>query len=266
MLRIEPIPCLRDNYAYAIVDEAKAQVAIVDPSELGPIEAYLECRGLELVLMLATHHHADHVGGAAGLGARFGLDVVAHTVDAARLRSLGLRTTARADGDRLACFSAEVEVLHVPGHTLGAACFVLRESGVLPRLFTGDTLFLGGAGRVFEGNPAMLRASLERIAAIAPEALVYCGHEYTAANLQFSVRVEPDNTRARDALAKARGEATTVPGRLSVERESNPFLRAAGGHRFVVDGVGLGGSADAIFTALRAAKDVFKPEALPAKG
>jgi hydroxyacylglutathione hydrolase len=258
MLEIASLPCLRDNYAYALVDRAASEAVIVDPSEAGPIAAYVAREGLCVRHVLATHHHADHVGGATELCERFHVPLLAHDVDAARLRNQGIAAEGAGEGDLFTFGGAEFALLHVPGHTLGAACFVVRERASLPRLFTGDTLFLGGCGRVFEGEPAMLRASLERIAAAAPEALVYCGHEYTAANLAFACAVEPDNALAREALARARAASCTMPGRLTVERATNPFLRTGVEARFHLAGVALTGASDDVFSALRTAKNTFR--------
>ena len=258
MLEIVTVPCLRDNYAYLLVDAARGEAIVVDPSEAAPIASALADRGLRAVRVLATHHHADHVGGAPELCARFDLALELHAVDAARLGGLGVRLVGHEEGALEPFEGAAIRLAHVPGHTLGAACFVLLEQGALPRLFTGDTLFLAGCGRAVEGAPAMLRASLARIAAIAPEALVYCGHEYTAANLAFACSVEPRNDAAREALARAREGGCSVPGRLTIERAVNPFLRADGARAFVIDGQTVEGDADAVFTALRAAKNAFR--------
>jgi hydroxyacylglutathione hydrolase len=258
MLEIATIPCLRDNYAYLLVDRGRAEAIVVDPSEAGPVAAELELRGLRLVRALATHHHMDHVGGAPELCARFGVPLELHAVDAAQLGALGVRVVGHEAGPLEPFGGAAMDLAHVPGHTLGAACFAVREAGALPRLFTGDTLFLAGCGRVFEGDPPMLRASLGRIAELAPEALLYCGHEYTASNLAFACVAEPANALAHEALTRAREAACTMPGRLSVERAVNPFLRTRGEGSFVLEGRKVEGDADAVFTALRAAKNVFR--------
>jgi hydroxyacylglutathione hydrolase len=252
------VPCLRDNYAYLVVDRPRGEAIVVDPSEAAPVAAALEAEGLRLVGALATHHHADHVGGAPELCSRYGVSLDLHATDAARLGGIGVPVVGHAEGPLAPLQAASLDLVHVPGHTLGAACFVLRENGALPRLFTGDTLFLAGCGRVFEGDPPMLRASLARIAAIAPEALLYCGHEYTAANLQFACAVEPSNALAPEALRRAVEANCTMPGRLSIERALNPFLRAQGEGAFVLDGRDLSGDADAVFTALRVAKNTFR--------
>lgn len=258
MLEVVVIPCLADNYAYAIVDLEKREAWVVDPSEAAPIERFLAREGLALRRLVATHHHRDHVDGAGELMARHGVRLLAHDVDAKRLHEAGLDAEPCAEGFLEWFASGALDLVHVPGHTLGAACIVLREEGALPRLFTGDTLFLGGCGRVFEGTAPMLRASLERIADLAPEALVYCGHEYTAANLAFANAVEPSNVLARESLVRARESLCTMPGRLTLERATNPFLRTARDATFELAGRSVEGSADAVFAALRLAKNDFR--------
>ena len=259
-VRVQVIPCLRDNYAYMLVDEATREAVIIDPSEAAPIEEAIEAAGVRLTHLWATHHHLDHVGGAPELAATYGVSLLAHEVDAVQLRHLVPRLDVARARDRWCFHGAEVELLHVPGHTLGAATFVCRQDGAVPWLFTGDTLFLGGCGRVFEGTAAMLRASLEAIASVAPEALVYCGHEYTAANLQFARTVEPANVVIAEALERARTSSCTMPGRLTTERLVNPFLRPGeAAERLYVEALGVAlRNDDDVFAALRLAKNTFR--------
>ena len=252
------IPCLRDNYAYALLDRATKEAVVIDPSEAEPVSAFLATEGFRVRHLLATHHHPDHVGGAVALAAAHQTNLVAHDVDAERLRVAGVPVRGAGEGSLFAFGGATFDLVHVPGHTLGAACFVVREAGALPRLFTGDTLFLGGCGRIFEGTPSMMRASLERIATLADEALVFCGHEYTATNLAFACEVEPSNPSVRAALDRARVVSCTVPGRITVERSTNPFLRTAHGARFALP-VGLAATTpDELFASLRSAKNSFR--------
>ena len=260
-VRVEIVPCLRDNYAYVLIDEATREAVVIDPSEAVPIERAIEAAGVRLTHLWATHHHHDHVGGAEALARCHDVRLLVHEVDAAHVRALGPRIDVAKDTDRWSFHGATIELLHVPGHTLGAAAFAVTQPEALPWIFTGDTLFLGGCGRVFEGTAAMLRASVERIAGFAPESLVYCGHEYTEANLQFARVVEPENEAVVEALARAKAATCTVPGRMTIERVVNPFLRAqepsarrfAEGH--ACDAID---SADAVFATLRSAKNNFR--------
>ncbi len=219
-----PIACLADNYAYLVMSPGARVGVIVDPSESAPVEAALRGHDVELVAILATHHHHDHVGGNLGLrAARPGLSVYAHESDQPLGRVPG-QTHGVADGESFTIAGLTVRALHVPGHTLGALAYVVGDA-----VFTGDTLFLAGCGRLFEGTPDMMSASLARIAALAPSTRVYPGHEYTLDNLRFGAHVEPENRAiaARYAtVAEHRARALpTVPGHLAEELATNPFLR-----------------------------------------
>jgi hydroxyacylglutathione hydrolase len=225
-MHVEVIRCLSDNYAYLLVEPEGC--AVVDACEAAPIAAALERLDAPLLAIFSTHHHFDHVGGNDALCERFpGVRVYGHHSDAARLPRLNhpLR-----DGDRFTFGSLSVRAHHVPGHTLGALAYEVRGAGA-PWLFTGDTLFLGGCGRLFEGTPAQMFASLGRLAALGDDLLVACGHEYTAANLRFARHLSPEDAalaaRLSDVEAlRARGEPS-VPASMAVERATNPFLTAA---------------------------------------
>ena len=247
MLDVTLVPCLSDNYAYVLRDPATGECAVVDPSEAGPVLAALAALGARPTMVLNTHHHLDHVGGNEALAAAFpGLRVVAHASDQGRVPA---QTDAVSDGDRVALGGTALRVLHVPGHTLGAVTYASDDAA-----FTGDTLFLGGCGRLFEGDPATMYASLRRIAeTLDPATRVFCGHEYTANNLRFVAALEPDNADVREALADAErrraADRPTVPRALGDERRLNPFLRCD--DPAVGAALGVGGGPVAVFTALR---------------
>lgn len=217
MIEVEAIPTLRDNYVWALHDGNHA--VLVDPGESAPIVTWLSSRGLHLAAILVTHHHADHVGGIAGLLARHDAPVFGPTRGTAPSRSV-------ADGDilELPGLDASVTVISTPGHTLDHVCYVGEG-----RLFCGDTLFSCGCGRLFEGSPAQMHTSLERLAALPGDTRVYCAHEYTLANIAFALEVEPDNAalreRRREALALRKAGLPTLPVSLARERDCNPFLR-----------------------------------------
>jgi hydroxyacylglutathione hydrolase len=219
---VAPIACLADNYAYAVFSEGNASAVVVDPSEAAPIVAWLQTHGLRLEGLLLTHHHWDHVGGVPELRERFGpLRIVAHATDAARIKGV---TEHVADGQHFEIASLAFEVLHVPGHTLGAVAYRWNNA-----LFTGDTLFGAGCGRLFEGTAPQLYASLSKLAALPPETEVYCGHEYTARNLAFASMLEPNNAHIQARLERvqtlrAAGQPS-VPSTLAEELATNPFLR-----------------------------------------
>ena len=202
------------------------RAAIVDPGDAAPVIAYLEREGVTPCAILATHHHGDHVGGNSALLARWNVPVFGPARE-----SIPGCTKAVAGGDRIVVPGIDVtfDVIDVPGHTAGHIAY-FGEFGGGRVLFCGDTLFTGGCGRLFEGTPAQMWSSLSALAALPADTRVYCGHEYTVANLRFALAVESDSAalKARDALAQAarrRGEPT-VPSTMGEERATNPFLRA----------------------------------------
>ena len=228
-MRIVPIPCLRDNYAYLVVCEATGRAAVVDPSEAAPVREAVRHQGVTLAAIWNTHHHADHVGGNQGLlDDQPDLEVVAHHSDEGRIPGL---TRPVREGDRVQLDEIEAVVLHNPGHTRGAVSYhISAGDGAAGALFTGDTLFGAGCGRLFEGTPADMFASLTKLTQVAPETRVYCGHEYTEQNLRFAAEAEPDNQavaarRAQVAALRADG-APSVPFTVADERATNPFVRA----------------------------------------
>lgn len=247
-MRVVSVPCLKDNFAYLVIDD-DGRCAVVDPGEAAPVEAALARENATLAAVWATHHHMDHVGGVPELVARHpGLEVVIGAVDADKAPNV---TRTVDDGDEVTLGSLRARCIHNPGHTLGAVSYVVGNA-----VFTGDTLFGGGCGRVFEGTPAMMHASLMRLAALPPEMEVYFGHEYTASNLRFAAAVEPANA---DVAARAASIATpSTPSTIEVERATNPFLRAD--DPAVIEAAkarGAEGDPVSVFAAVRAWKNSF---------
>ena len=223
MTAIIPIPAFADNYIWLLREAGKA--AVVDPGDAAPVIAYLERERLELSCILNTHHHGDHVGGNRALLARWPVPVFGP----AREVIPGVtRTLVEGDAFTLPDIGVALSVLDVPGHTAGhIACFGRLEAN--PVVFCGDTLFTAGCGRLFEGTPSQMVDSLAKLAALPADTAVFCGHEYTMANLRFAEAVEPGNVplrqrRARDQAKRDRGEPT-VPSTMAEERSTNPFLR-----------------------------------------
>lgn len=220
----EPVPILSDNYAWMLRDAASGAVAIVDPADPGPIIAAIERAGGRLDTILLTHHHADHVAGTDAVRARFNCPVVGAAADAHRLPRLD---QAVREGDAVRVGSSEARVIDTPGHTRGQINFYFADGGVL---LSGDTLFSLGCGRLIEGTPDEMFASLRKLAALPPDTLVCCGHEYTESNARFALTVEPGNAALRARAEEVRrlraAGQPTVPSRLGDEMQENPFLRA----------------------------------------
>jgi hydroxyacylglutathione hydrolase len=220
----EPVPILSDNYAWLVRDSKSGAVAIVDPADGAACIAAIERAGGRLDLILLTHHHADHVAGTDEVRARFRCLVVGAAADARRLPRLD---QAVAENDAVALGEATARVIDTPGHTRGHIAYYFADGGVL---LCADTLFSLGCGRLLEGTPAEMFASLRKLAALPKDTLVCCGHEYTEANARFALSVEPDNVALR-ARARAVGQLRaagrpTVPSTMEGELATNPFLRA----------------------------------------
>ncbi|HKJ00440.1 MAG TPA: hydroxyacylglutathione hydrolase [bacterium] len=222
-MRVMPIPCLQDNYAYLVICEETGQAAVVDPSEAAPVLRALQEAKVELVAILNTHHHWDHVGGNKELLAKFPrLEVYGHSSDKGRIEG---QTRFLESGDTFRLGKLDVRVLHNPGHTTGAVSYVIDGN-----VFTGDTLFAGGCGRLFEGTPEMMYESLCKVIGALPEhTKVHFGHEYTENNLRFAASVEPDNRDVQEKLEavrklRAAGKFST-PSTLAEEWRTNPFMR-----------------------------------------
>ncbi|HEY8380272.1 MAG TPA: hydroxyacylglutathione hydrolase [Nannocystis sp.] len=228
MLTIEPVPCLRDNYAYLLRDPETGDAWLIDPSEAGPPAAALARSGGTLRGILATHHHYDHVGGIDELVAGRDVWVAGHASDRGRIPAQSVFVDADTDrwldtGRTLG--GRALLGLHIPGHTRGAIAWrLVGEDGAPDDVFTGDTLFAAGCGRLFEGTAAQMHRSLQQLTALPPATRLWFGHEYTAANLRFAAAVEPDNPAvARRASSLP---ACTTPTTVAEERATNPFVRA----------------------------------------
>ncbi len=252
--QIQQIAVLRDNYVYLLRDEATGACAAVDPSVAEPVLAALDRLGWTLTHILNTHHHHDHTGGNLELKQATGCTVVGNARDAARIPGIDVRV---ADGEVIALGTAQARVLDVSGHTIGHIAYWFEDAGAL---FCGDTLFSLGCGRLFEGTPSQMWASLSRLRELPPEVRVYCGHEYTESNARFALQIDPDNPSLRrraEEVKRLRAKGLpTVPSVLGEERAANPFLRAD--DALLQQAAGLAGDDPvAAFAEIRRRKDAF---------
>ena len=257
-MQLLPIPAFTDNYIWLLHDGRRALV--VDPGEASGVLATLKDLGLALDTILITHHHADHTGGVAALRETTGAQVIGpvHEPMPEPLHRVG-------GGERVAALGLAFEVIDVPGHTSGHIAYYTPELDGLPLLFCGDTLFSGGCGRLFEGTPAQMHHSLNRLAALPGTTRVCCTHEYTLSNLKFAQAVEPGNAElaayARHCQQQRARNQPTLPSSIDLERRINPFLRTAEPEVVAAaqqQAPGLSADPVAVFATLREWKNVFR--------
>lgn len=255
MLSVTPIPAFSDNYIWLLRQDTTTDVAVVDPGDAKPVVDYLEREGLNLSVILVTHHHPDHTGGLPELAKRYSPRIIGP--DNPRIKELDERLT---DGDDCRVLGRRFEVMAVPGHTLDHIAFF--GAGTPSLLFCGDTLFCGGCGRLFEGTPEQMYDSLSRLAALPEDTLVFAAHEYTLANLRFAQAADPNNAirdrHLRECQRARELERATLPSTIGRERQINPFLRVDDADvRAAAATQGATDSPQTTFATLRAWKDNF---------
>jgi len=223
-MKVEIISCLQDNYSYLIIDEANNLACIVDPSEAQPVINYLKNKDINLKYILNTHHHFDHIGGNEELKKKYNALVVGYKHDSERIPAIDILIDNNEiwESDNFIA-----KIIHVPGHTKGHICFHFYNEKLL---FTGDTLFSLGCGRIFEGTYEQMFSSLNKIKAMPLDTQIYCGHEYTLNNSKFCVKHDSENLnlqkKIREIRIKLNNNLPTIPSTLKEELDCNIFLRA----------------------------------------
>ncbi|MFP6662489.1 MAG: hydroxyacylglutathione hydrolase [Myxococcota bacterium] len=233
-LQIERIPTFGDNYTYLVICDETSEAAVIDAPEEAPVVARVEATGATVTKILSTHHHPDHSLANPALAKRYGVPVYGHRSDAERLPGF---SDGLDEGDSVKVGNQQARVLFIPSHTMGHVAYVFDEAKAL---FSGDMLFAGGCGRLFEGDAQMMYDALcVKLAALPDDMRVFCGHEYTESNLRFAAHVEPENTAVAEKLARVEairaGAAAnwhdaseaemTIPSTLAEEKATNPFMR-----------------------------------------
>lgn len=258
MLHVTALPAFTDNYIWVLHAPDSREIAIVDPGDSRPVREYIEQHNLTLRAVLITHSHFDHIGGVADLIAQHPAPVYGP-----RSPNIPNVTNTLEDNDTFRIWDTDIEVLHTPGHLPEHICFVLRRLEHT-QVFVGDTLFASGCGRIFDGEPAQLKGSLDRLSMLPPDSRVYAAHEYTLTNIRFAKTVEPDNTalldREQEVNLLRQHNEPSLPTTLGWERETNPFLRCdiAQVAANVSDHAGKDLTSELeVFTALRQWKDNF---------
>ena len=253
-MNIEIIPCLNDNYSYLVKDDQTNTVAIIDPSEFGPCNEKINLKYKKLDFILTTHHHFDHVGGNTELKKKYGSRVLGFENDKKRIPAIDILLK---DSQEFKIGSLNFKTIFIPGHTSGHIAFYFEKEKVV---FTGDTLFSLGCGRVFEGTYQQMFDSLNKIKSLPEDTKIYCGHEYTKSNLEFCLKFNPNNDHLRNKEkaieAKVKNKKPTIPSTIRDEIQTNIFLRYD--DLDVKNALNLKNASDLeIFTKLRDLKDNF---------
>ena len=223
-MRVEIIPCLKDNYSYLIIDRSNNTACVIDPGEAEPIINFIEQENIHLKYILNTHHHFDHVGGNQDLKEKYNSIIVGYKNDSIRIPEIDVLVE---DNEIWKAENFEAKIIHVPGHTTGHISFHFFKDKLI---FTGDTLFSLGCGKIFEGTYQEMFNSLNKIKNLPEDTEIYCGHEYTLQNSKFCIKHEPENLNLQNKILKIneklKKNLPTIPSTLKDEIECNIFLRA----------------------------------------
>ena len=223
-MRVEIIPCLQDNYSYLIIDESNKTASVVDPSEAKPIINFIEKENIDLKYILNTHHHFDHIGGNKDLKKKYNSVVIGYKDDASRIPGIDILLN---NNQIWKANNFEAKIMHIPGHTTGHISFHFFKEKLI---FTGDTLFSLGCGKIFEGTYQDMFDSLNQIKKLPQDTKIYCGHEYTLQNSKFCIKYDPENLNLKNKIVeikkKLENNIPTIPSTLKDENECNIFLRA----------------------------------------
>lgn len=256
-MKVKLLPALQDNYMFMIIDEETKEAAIIDPVEPEKCVSAVREENVKLTHILTTHHHWDHAGGNEDL-----CKLIKNLTVCGGDDRIGALNKKVEDGDKLKIGNLNVTCIFTPCHTMGHICYLVESGSSVPALFTGDTLFVGGCGRFFEGTPQQMHEALiEKLRKLPESTNVYCGHEYTVKNLQFALHVEPDNKNIQEKLewAKNRRDRNlpTIPSTIGEEKLYNPFMRTD--QPVVQQHVQMTDPID-VMGAIRRDKDNFKPK------
>ena len=253
MLNIDIIPCLQDNYSFVVHDTETGTVAVIDPSEFKPIDNFIEKKFKKIDYILNTHHHFDHTGGNLDLKKKYNSKVIGYKKDEKRIPGIDIKLS---DNENFKLGNVNFKIFFIPGHTNGHICFYSKNEKVI---FTGDTLFSLGCGRVFEGTHLEMLKSLNLIKKLPADTKIYCGHEYTQKNLDFCIKYEGNNKleeKKNWIVSRLRQKQPTIPITIKEELITNIFLRC--GNSKVKKSLNMENATELeVFKKLRDLKDVF---------
>ncbi len=254
MLDVTIISCLADNYSYLIRDKKTNLVGIVDPSDFKQVDREINRTYKKLDFILNTHHHSDHVDGNINLKKKYNAKIICSRYESEKIPGADIK---KSDSEQFSLGETDFKIIHIPGHTLGHIAFYSEKAGAI---FTGDTLFSLGCGRIFEGTFKQMFTSLEKLKKLAKKTMIYCGHEYTYSNGRFCISIDKDNkklkNRIQDVKNKIEKKLPTLPVSLSDELETNIFLRCD--NKIIKNNLKMSNSSNLeVFTKLRNLKDQF---------